>query len=111
MKEMTAKQLRNEIVNKLWAFNNVPKNIQTLIDDNEVVFMMEIIKTYSKEQLSLFGVVRQSEQLKDSTKPSFEEWLEMNNYEPYKNAEYKDENDCSWFSNELLKMYNDEHNL
>jgi hypothetical protein len=50
-------------------------------------------------------------QLKGKETPTFEDWLKMNNYELYKNAEYKDENDCSWFTNELLKMYERELTL
>ena len=62
MKELTAKQLRNEVVNKLWNYGNLPKNIQTFMGD-EVAFMLEIIDTKVKEQLLLHNVVGQSEQL------------------------------------------------
>ena len=50
---MTAKELRNEIVNKLWSYGTVPKSIQTLMTNNEVDFMMEVIKTHVQEQLQL----------------------------------------------------------
>lgn len=53
---MTAKELRNEIVNRLWSYGNLPKNIQTLMTDNEVDFMMEVIKTHEQEQLNLYNV-------------------------------------------------------
>ena len=67
MKQMTAKQLRNEVVNRLWSYGNLPKNIQTFIGD-EVAFMMEIIKTKTNEALTLTSVVGQSEQLCDHPK-------------------------------------------
>jgi tRNA(Ser,Leu) C12 N-acetylase TAN1 len=53
---MTAKELRNEIVNRLWSYGNLPKNIQTLMTDNEVEFVMEVIKTHVQEQLNLYNV-------------------------------------------------------
>lgn len=56
MKELTAKQLRNEVVNKLWTYGNLPKNIQEFMGD-EVAFMLEIIDTKVKEQLTLTDVV------------------------------------------------------
>ena len=59
---MDAKELRNQIVNKLWSYNKLPKNIQTLMTDNDVDFMMEIIKTHVAEQLLIHSVVGQSEQ-------------------------------------------------
>lgn len=59
---MTAKELRNEIVNRLWSYGSLPKNIQTLMTDNEVDFVMEVIKTHVQEQLNLYNVVEQSEQ-------------------------------------------------
>ena len=55
MKELTAKQLRNEVVNKLWTYGNLPKNIQEFMGD-EVAFMLEIIDTKVKEQLTLTDV-------------------------------------------------------
>jgi len=60
---MTAKELRNEIVNRLWSYGNLPNNIQTLMTDNEVDFVMEVIKTQVQEQLALCSVVGQSELL------------------------------------------------
>jgi len=62
MKQMTAKQLRNEVVNRLWSYGDLPKNIQTFIGD-EVAFMMEIIKTKTNEALASTSVVREGEQL------------------------------------------------
>lgn len=61
MKELTAKQLRNKVVNELWSYGNLPKNIQEFMGD-EVAFMIEIIDTKVKEQLALSRVVGQSEQ-------------------------------------------------
>lgn len=54
---MTAKQLRNEVVNRLWSYGNLPKNIQTFMGD-EVAFMLEVIDTKVKEQLTLTDVVK-----------------------------------------------------
>lgn len=62
MKELTAKQLRNKVVNELWSYGNLPKNIQEFMGD-EVAFMIEIIDTKVKEQLALSRVVGKSEQL------------------------------------------------
>ena len=53
---MKAKELRNQIVNKLWSYGKLPKNIQTLMTDNEVDFMLEIINTYVAEQLLIHSV-------------------------------------------------------
>lgn len=53
---MTANELKNEIVNRLWSIGNLPKNIQTLITDNDVDFVMEVIKAHVQEQLRLHNV-------------------------------------------------------
>jgi len=43
----------------------------------------------------------------DKKKPTFEEWVYMNNYTP-KSKQYFDENSIMWTEHELIKMYNDE---
>ena len=57
---MEAKELRNQVVNKLWSYGKLPKNIQTLMTDNEVDFMLEVINTYVAEQLAIDGVVKRT---------------------------------------------------
>ena len=53
---MKAKELRNQVISKLWSYGKLPKNIQTLMTDNEVEFMLEIINTYVSEQLTIHSV-------------------------------------------------------
>ena len=71
----------------------------------------ELVNDCVDELLRAINYSQCCTQLNGEKTPTFEEWLKMNNFEIYKNAEYKDENDCSWFSNELLKMYKRELNL
>lgn len=48
---MTAKELRNNVVSRLWTFKTLPDNIATLMTDNEVDFMIEVINTKVQEDL------------------------------------------------------------
>lgn len=70
---MTPKELRNKIVSKLWSYGKLPKNIQTLMTDNEVDFMLEVINTYVAEQLTIHSVSQQREIL-----IAFYEYIEKN---------------------------------
>lgn len=46
-KEEIRREYRNEIINKLWTFNNIPAEAQKLMTEDDVQFMVEIVKIYA----------------------------------------------------------------
>lgn len=50
-----SKKFRNDIINQLWSFGDVPDNIKNLLIDDDVEFVMQAIRTYNKEQLLKFA--------------------------------------------------------
>lgn len=68
---------------------------------------IERIESLNKTLLILNGVVRQSEQLKDSTKPTFEEWAVLNGYTDVTFAKIK--RGIKWFDYmKVREIYNKE---
>ena len=51
---MKKQQLRNRLIKRLWPNGNVPKEIATIFEDDEVLMVEQITKIYAKELLKEF---------------------------------------------------------
>lgn len=53
-KKKSTDQIRNEVIRRLWPNGNVPKEIATMFEDDEVLMIEQISKIYAKELLKEF---------------------------------------------------------